>query len=91
MLPHFDYAEVCYDAMSKTSANQLQSLQNTCLRICLKREKMSNVQDLHTDANVCKLAERRKAHSCNLVYLGVEGKLMNGINNMFSLVNDMHE
>ncbi len=91
VLPHFNYADVCYDSMSKSNANQLQSLQNTCLRICLKREKMSNVHELHTDANVCKLSDRRKAHCCNLVYLGVEGKSTKGINNMFSLVNESHK
>ncbi len=91
ILPHFDYADVCYDAMSKTSANQLQSLQNTCLRICLKRERMSNVQALHTDANICKLSDRRKAHCSNLVYLGVEGKSTKGINSMFTFVKETHD
>ncbi len=91
VLPHFDYADICYDAMSKSSANQLQSLQNTCLRICLKRERMSNVQDLHNDANVHRLSDRRRAHSCNMVYKGIEGKSTKGINDMFTLIEDTHE
>ena len=33
IIPHFDYADTCYDAMSKQNAQKLQILQNTCLRI----------------------------------------------------------
>ncbi len=77
--------------MSKVSANQLQTLQNTCLRICLKRECMSNVQELHKDANICLLSDRRLSHSNNLVYLGVKGKSTKGINSMFSMVQDVQD
>ena len=59
ILPHLDYGDIIYDAMSTTLSNQLQVVQNNCLRICLKRDRMTHVPELHTDSKVNKLDDRR--------------------------------
>ena len=90
ILPHFDYGDVVYDAMSATSANQLQVIQNTCLRICLGRGKDSPTEALHTDSNIPRLSNRRKQHTGQFVYKGRVGASTMNINSMFKLVAEHH-
>ena len=89
IIPHFDYADVCYDAMTQKNAQKLQTLQNTCIRICLQRDKRSNVTQLHADSKLLTLAERRKMHGCNMVYNGLHGKSSAGLNNMFVSLSEV--
>ncbi len=90
VIPHFDYGDIVYDAMSSTSANQLQVIQNNCLRICLGRDKMSSTDDLHSDAKLPRLSSRRKQHSCQMVYKGRSNMSTTNIISMFSLVSAHH-
>ena len=57
VIPHLDFGDVVYDAVSKTDAQTLQVLQNQCLRICLKANPRTPIKELHTIANVPMLAE----------------------------------
>ena len=91
IVPHFDYADVCYDAMTTQNAKKLQTLQNSCIRICLQRDRRSNVASLHRDSKLLTLTERRNIHSCNLVYNGLAGMSTQGINNMFHHIADTRE
>ena len=52
VIPHFDYSNVIYDAMTKADANTLQVLQNQCLRICLKAQPRTTVEELHQRAKM---------------------------------------
>ena len=70
ILPDFDYADPVYDAMSATNAQQLQVLQNSCLRICTNSQSRTPSEQLYQDTNI--LAVRRKMHSCDLVFKGTK-------------------
>ena len=88
VLPEFDYGDQIYDSMSATTAKQLQVLQNSCLRVCLKADKGTPVIDLHTEAGLPTLDVRRKVHVCNFVNKGLHDKLSKGVNNMFKYNRD---
>ena len=90
ILPHLDYGDVIYDAMSNQDAAKLQVVQNKCLRICLNAEPRSSVESLHNRAKVPMLSSRRKMHTCKFVYDGLHNKLSDKVNDMFSFVNERH-
>ena len=83
IIPHFDYADVVYDGMSKGNADQLEVLQNKCLRVCLKSEPKTRVTDLRAEAGVTSLSNRRIAHTCSVVYQGARNMSTTGVNAMF--------
>ena len=88
VLPHFDCADIIHDAASASNANQLQILQNTCLRICLHRNKRSNVKDLHDQANMSTLAIGRQCHYSTLVNKCLLQDSMTHVNTMFTYITD---
>ena len=90
-MPEFDYGDQIYDAMSSTTANQLQVLQNSCLRVCTKANKRTPISELHSIAGVPKLDTRRRVHTCNLVQKGVKGHLSTGVKHMFSYVAESNK
>ncbi len=68
MSPIFDYADVVYDCLNVRDSHALQKLQNSALRIVLKRDRRSHVADSHKDTNLHYLADRRHFHMLNQVY-----------------------
>ena len=90
ILPHLDYGDTVYEAMSDTLANQLQVIQNNCLRICLVRNKRSPTDELHETACLMRLDVRRKQHVTQQVYKGISDQSTPLINNMFTKVLDTH-
>ncbi len=69
--PIFDYADVSWGAMSQTSTNEMQRLQNRAAHIAVKSYQtencLSSLKWLH-------LSTRRKVHRCILFY-----KILNGM------------
>ena len=90
IIPHIDYGDVVYDAASKRDCQTLQVIQNGCLRICCKADPRTPIVDLHRRAKIPFLADRRVAHSCNIVFNGLHGNSTEGINKMFTYVHDAH-
>ena len=68
ILPHFDYGEVVYAAASNENLNDLQLLQNKCLRLCTRSPLDINIIHLHNIAKVNLLYDRRNTHLLNLMY-----------------------
>ena len=68
ILPHFDYGDVIYAAGSQENLNELQKLQNKCLRICTKAPLDINIDRLHSLSKLSKLEKRRNTHLLNLMY-----------------------
>ena len=91
VIPHFDYAYVVYDGMSKGDAAQLEVLQNKCLRLCLKSEPKTRNVDLRKEAGVQSLSDRRMSHTCNVVYQGAHNISTPGINAMFTTCHEVSE
>ena len=88
IIPHFDYADVVYDSMSKQLSQQLQVLQNRCLRICCNSGDYVSTAELHAEVNMPTLDVRRKNHCCNLVYKGIRKSSTPAINSMLCKQND---
>ena len=57
-----------YAAASNDILNDLQTLQNKCLRLCTKSPYDININQLHEIAKVNLLTDRRKTHLLNLMY-----------------------
>ena len=91
IVPHLDYVNVIYDAANKRDFQTLQVIQNGCLRICFKADPRTPVAELHSRANLPTLPVRRAAHSCNIVFNGLNGTSTYGINNMFTYVHETHD
>ena len=83
ILPDFDYADVIYDSISLQNASKLQVLQNQCLKACTRSDKRMPTAELHKISNLPLLSTRRKVHTCNFVYKGVNTLLSRGVNHMF--------
>ncbi len=87
ILLDFDYGDQLYDAMSVTDANQLQTLHNSCLRICTKMSPRIPIEELHRHADIPTLKSRRCSHCCHLVFKGVHNISSKGVNCMFEPVS----
>ena len=68
ILPHFDYGDIVYAASSNENLNDLQTLQNKCLRLCTRSPLDMNIVNLHTISKVNMLNDRRNTHLLNLMY-----------------------
>ena len=62
VLPYFDYGDVLYQNSSTKLINKLQSLQNRGLRLCFGNGTLLNTDEMHIEAHVCKLEQRRLQH-----------------------------
>ena len=58
ILPHFDYGDIIYEATSNENLNDLQILQNKCLRLCTKSPFGINLNFLHNLAKTNLLTDR---------------------------------
>ena len=83
ILPDFDYADVIYDSFSQQNAQKLQVMQNQCLKACTNSNRRTSTADLHQRVNMPLLSTRRKVHTCNFVYKGINNQRSKGVNNMY--------
>ena len=63
ILPILEYGDVFLSALSASTSNILQTLQNKALRLVLDRKKELSTNELHAAAGLRKLKFRRKLHT----------------------------
>ena len=68
VLPFFDYGDVLINNINSTLLTKLQRLQNNALRICLRSDRHTTTDDLHTQASTPRLKDRRLVHIRNLAH-----------------------
>ena len=83
IIPDLDYGDQIYDSMSPHLAHKLQVMQNACHRICTNSQPRTPTEELHTKAGIATLCARRKAHTFNFVYKGVNNMSSAGVDNIF--------
>ena len=69
LLPYLDYADVIFYKSNSSDLDKLQRLQNRCLRICLGYDRKFSTDRVHKQASVPFLADRRKSHVLNFMYV----------------------
>ena len=74
--------------MSSRDSQYLQRLQNKCLKTILHLDPMTPTVEVHDQAGIKPLHERRYEHVCTQVYKGVNGLSTQVINNMFPLIEE---
>ena len=62
VLPYIDYGDVLYHNTTVNHLNKLQTLQNRGLRICFGKINTFSIDEMHNEANICKLTSRRIQH-----------------------------
>ena len=65
VLPGIDYCDILYVNSSITLLEELQRLQNKCLKTCLFKHLLTPTEIVHSEANLPTLHERRK-YLCKL-------------------------
>ena len=68
ILPYFDYGDIFLMGTQVKTRDMLQKLQNRALRLVLNRDSRHNVWELHHEAKVPYLDDRRNCHLANSVY-----------------------
>ena len=68
ILPYFDYGDIFLMGTHVKTRDMLQKLQNRALRLVLNKDSRYNVWQLHHEANVPYLNDRRDCHLVNFVY-----------------------
>ena len=66
VLPVIDYCDVLYCKAPTTILEELQRVQNKCLKTCLSKHILTPTEEVHALAGLPMLSERRKFHT--LVY-----------------------
>ena len=87
--PCFHFTDYVYDLMSLHDENKLQVIQNTCLHICLQRDKRTHRKDLFDEAEVIPLDVQRKLDACQIMNSGLNGQSMPLVINLFSRVSEV--
>ena len=67
-VPYFDYGDCIYDGANANQLERLQSIQNRSLRITLKRDRLSHVDELHADTGVMYLSKRRRLNLAKMAF-----------------------
>ena len=91
MLTQIEYACIVYNGLNQGDSEFLQKIQNSALRSILHQNARTPIADLHTEAGLGMLADRRQVQVCQYVYKGVNGESTPFINNMFSGVRSVRE
>ena len=84
--PLFTYNDFIYDAMGITEANKLQVIQNTCIRNCLKKPRLTPRIELYTEGRILPLYMQRQINTSSVVHKGLNQSSTEHINGMFNLV-----
>ena len=68
LLPLIEYGYIFLTGTSVANKNRLQVLQNMCLRCAFNTDIDTNINDLHSDANLLHLKYRREQHLLNFMF-----------------------
>ena len=71
--PILDYGDTVYDCLSAKDSHKLQTIQNCALRIILQKDRRTHVADMHREAKLHYLSDRRHQHTMNQTYKCVYG------------------
>ncbi len=82
--PLFTFSDVVYDCMTQTDAKKLQVLQNNCIRVCLKCDRLTPRHELYSNSGIKPLEVQRKEHTCAVVYQGLNQESTPYINKLFT-------
>ena len=63
ILPIYDYGDILYMRASVTTFQKLQISQNRVLKICLKQQRLTPTCNVHNDAGINLLKDRREFHA----------------------------
>ena len=69
LLPYFDYGDVIDCKSNAKDLDELQKLQNRCLKVCLGQGRRFNTDKGHKQALTPFFVDRQKAHVLNFMYL----------------------
>ena len=58
-----DYCDILYNGANVDVLNELQRLQNRCLKFCLKKSVLTSTDYIHQEVKLPMLAERRTYHA----------------------------
>ena len=68
ILPYFDYADIVFAKANCADLDKLQRMQNRCIKTCLRVDKRTNTELIHSVAKTPKLEFRRITHIRNFMY-----------------------
>ena len=68
VIPYLDYGDVLYHYSSNRLLDKLQKLQNRGLKICFGHGTGMSTDELHIEAVISKLHERRISHICTFMF-----------------------
>ena len=68
ILPYFDYADVIYHKSNSGDLNELQQLQNRCLRVCLGYERFYSTERARKLSATPFPQDRCKSHVLNFMF-----------------------
>ena len=68
LLPMIEYGDVFVSGTTSENKRKLQVLQNKGLHCALDRDKETHIEDLHEEAKLWRLCDRRELHVYNLMF-----------------------
>ena len=84
VLQYFDYCDVVWDNMSKTSAVRLQKLQNLAARIITKSNYDIRSRDILHSLGWDNLHDRRTKHKALMMFKSLNGLAPQGLKELFN-------
>ena len=90
VLPVLDYADVVYDCLNAKDCREIQKLQNYAVRIINMAGYDKSTKEMHIDAELMYLSDRRHSHTITYVYKGINGLLPEGVARQLTPVNTAH-
>ena len=73
-MPHFDYADIVYQDLSKDLSIKLQRAQNASVRFIFNLKKYDHISGAFKKLSWINLASRRKLHILSSVYGVLQSK-----------------
>ena len=77
VLPIFDYGDIIYHNTDQKLLEDIQRIQNKCLKICYEKSKRYNAESLHNELKIPMLKIRREKHIRNYSF-----KLTKNVSNL---------
>ena len=68
IIPYLDYSDVLFNHGSTKLLDKLQKLQKRGFRLCFGRQVQLSVDNMHTEANVMFLKNRRELQVCTFMF-----------------------
>ena len=72
------------DSLTVNNRDKLQVLQNNCVRICLKSNRLRPRVELYAQSGIKPLESPRTEHTATIIYLGLNQESASIINKLFS-------